>query len=329
MFRSPFERVGTSYDTSASSASRSSGATLLSPRPTAAGRRRSAAPGPPSATASICGASASTPSRLPRCQGRSLRSTSSPISRVHVFGIDFASIHLDGTFAGPGRWPRAGNAEVQCPGAATGPSGPHRRALRQRPRYAQGPAPAARQIAKVANWSARSFPPAGNTPAPQPGRHRRRRRFARPSARLAELPAEARPVRAAADKASGSGSTKARSNSAPVRSSWPGCPADFDQGDHGTTFVERLLRRRAVHRKCRRTTGFSAVVRSYTGYQLASGEFQMGRSSPSRSAYEEPISACRRQPCRSARAARLLRRVPRSDPWSDARLRRRGAFVAA
>lgn len=34
---------------------------------------------------------------------------------VHVFGIDFASIHLDGTFAGPGRWHIAGNAEVHTP----------------------------------------------------------------------------------------------------------------------------------------------------------------------------------------------------------------------
>lgn len=34
---------------------------------------------------------------------------------VHVFGADFASIHLDGTFAGPGRWHIAGNAEVHTP----------------------------------------------------------------------------------------------------------------------------------------------------------------------------------------------------------------------
>ena len=34
---------------------------------------------------------------------------------VHVFGIDFASIHLDGTLAGPGRWRIAGNAEVHTP----------------------------------------------------------------------------------------------------------------------------------------------------------------------------------------------------------------------
>lgn len=34
---------------------------------------------------------------------------------VHVFGIDFASIHLDGTFAGPGRWHIAGNANVHTP----------------------------------------------------------------------------------------------------------------------------------------------------------------------------------------------------------------------
>jgi hypothetical protein len=34
---------------------------------------------------------------------------------VHVFGIDFASIHLDGTLAGPGRWHIAGNAEVHTP----------------------------------------------------------------------------------------------------------------------------------------------------------------------------------------------------------------------
>ena len=34
---------------------------------------------------------------------------------IHVFGIDFASIHLDGTFAGPGRWHIAGNASVHTP----------------------------------------------------------------------------------------------------------------------------------------------------------------------------------------------------------------------
>ena len=34
---------------------------------------------------------------------------------VHVFGIDFASIHLDGTLAGPGRWHIAGNAKVHTP----------------------------------------------------------------------------------------------------------------------------------------------------------------------------------------------------------------------
>jgi hypothetical protein len=34
---------------------------------------------------------------------------------VHVFGVDFASIHLDGTLAGPGRWHLAGNAEVHTP----------------------------------------------------------------------------------------------------------------------------------------------------------------------------------------------------------------------
>ena len=34
---------------------------------------------------------------------------------VHVFGIDFASIHLDGLLAGPGRWHIAGNAKVHTP----------------------------------------------------------------------------------------------------------------------------------------------------------------------------------------------------------------------
>ncbi|HVP30690.1 MAG TPA: DUF6603 domain-containing protein [Myxococcota bacterium] len=34
---------------------------------------------------------------------------------VHVFGIDFASIHLDGELAGPGRWHIAGNAKVHTP----------------------------------------------------------------------------------------------------------------------------------------------------------------------------------------------------------------------
>jgi len=34
---------------------------------------------------------------------------------VHVFGLDFASIHLEGLLAGPGRWHIAGRAEVQTP----------------------------------------------------------------------------------------------------------------------------------------------------------------------------------------------------------------------
>lgn len=34
---------------------------------------------------------------------------------VHVFGLDFASIHLDGLLAGPGRWHIAGNAKVHTP----------------------------------------------------------------------------------------------------------------------------------------------------------------------------------------------------------------------
>lgn len=34
---------------------------------------------------------------------------------VHVFGVDFASIHLDGSLAGPGRWHIAGNAKVHTP----------------------------------------------------------------------------------------------------------------------------------------------------------------------------------------------------------------------
>ena len=34
---------------------------------------------------------------------------------IHVFGNDFASIHLDGTLSGPGRWHIAGNAKVHTP----------------------------------------------------------------------------------------------------------------------------------------------------------------------------------------------------------------------
>lgn len=34
---------------------------------------------------------------------------------VHVFGLDFASIHLDGLLAGPGRWHIAGHAKVHTP----------------------------------------------------------------------------------------------------------------------------------------------------------------------------------------------------------------------
>jgi hypothetical protein len=34
---------------------------------------------------------------------------------VHVFGLDFASIHLEGLLAGPGRWHIAGRAQVETP----------------------------------------------------------------------------------------------------------------------------------------------------------------------------------------------------------------------
>ena len=34
---------------------------------------------------------------------------------IHVFGIDFASVNIDGSFAGPGRWHIVGNAEVHTP----------------------------------------------------------------------------------------------------------------------------------------------------------------------------------------------------------------------
>ena len=46
---------------------------------------------------------------------------------VHVFGIDFASIHLDGMLAGPGRWHIAGNAEGAHAVAAARLLAAHRR----------------------------------------------------------------------------------------------------------------------------------------------------------------------------------------------------------
>ena len=117
---------------------------------------------------------------------------------VHVFGIDFASIHLDGTLAGPGRWHIAGNAEVHTPWPLPDFSvhideswGTDRDtpqitvnvANELRRRSARSPT-GARSCRRAATGSSRS---------PTSRRYRR----ARASARHAGLPAEARAVRAA------------------------------------------------------------------------------------------------------------------------------------
>ena len=52
---------------------------------------------------------------LPACRSSTSKLDIYAYLDVHVFGIDFASIHLDGLLAGPGRWHIAGNAKVHTP----------------------------------------------------------------------------------------------------------------------------------------------------------------------------------------------------------------------
>ena len=77
---------------------------------------------------------------------------------VEVFGLDFASIHLDGLLAGPGRWRIAGRASVHTPwplpdfslhvDEAWGPD-------RETPQITVDVADQLRkEIARIANWSA-------------------------------------------------------------------------------------------------------------------------------------------------------------------------------
>ena len=77
---------------------------------------------------------------------------------IHVFGIDFASIHLDGTFAGPGRWHIAGNASVHTPWPLPDFSlhiDEHFGDDVATPQLSVNVADLlAKEIAKVANWSA-------------------------------------------------------------------------------------------------------------------------------------------------------------------------------
>ena len=77
---------------------------------------------------------------------------------IHVFGIDFASIHLDGTFAGPGRWHIAGNAKVHTPWPLPDFSlhvDEHFGTDVDTPQATVNVADAlSKEIAKVANWSA-------------------------------------------------------------------------------------------------------------------------------------------------------------------------------
>jgi hypothetical protein len=77
---------------------------------------------------------------------------------VHVFGVDFASIHLDGTLAGPGRWHIAGNATVHTPWPLPDFSvhiDEHWGTDRDTPQITVNVASQlAKEIAKIANWSA-------------------------------------------------------------------------------------------------------------------------------------------------------------------------------
>lgn len=77
---------------------------------------------------------------------------------VHVFGIDFASIHLDGLLAGPGHWHIAGRAKVHTPWPLPDFSlevdeewGPDRQTP---PVTIDIAAELAREIARTGNWSA-------------------------------------------------------------------------------------------------------------------------------------------------------------------------------
>jgi hypothetical protein len=77
---------------------------------------------------------------------------------VHVFGVDFASIHLDGTLAGPGRWHIAGNAKVHTPWPLPDFSvhiDEHWGTDRDTPQITVNVATQlGKEISKIANWSA-------------------------------------------------------------------------------------------------------------------------------------------------------------------------------
>ena len=77
---------------------------------------------------------------------------------VHVFGVDFASIHLDGTLSGPGRWHIAGNAKVHTPWPLPDFSvhiDEHWGTDRDTPQITVNVADQlAKEIAKTGNWSA-------------------------------------------------------------------------------------------------------------------------------------------------------------------------------
>ena len=85
---------------------------------------------------------------------------------VDVFGMDFASVHLDGLLAGPGRWRIAGRAKVNTPWPLPDFSLNVDEIVGHRSRYAadhrRRRRAAAKEIAKIANWSAQ-LPKGGET----------------------------------------------------------------------------------------------------------------------------------------------------------------------
>ena len=184
--------------TSASSASRS--------RAISRSLRRRSRPAPSCACGPI---SASPASRAASASTRSATSCRSSTSKldifayldVHVFGIDFASIHLDGSLAGPGRWRIAGNAKVHTPWPLPDFSLHIDESLRHRPRYAANHRrcrrPARARRSRSSPTGARNCPTAA-TSFLTPRRDRRRAPIvlAHPLG-TPHLPAEARAVRAA------------------------------------------------------------------------------------------------------------------------------------
>ena len=205
--------------TSASSACRSR-AISRSPRRRYR-RARRCARGPTSASPASRAASASTRSAI-SCRSSTSSWTCFAYLAVHVFGIDFASMHLTALLAGPGRWHIAGNARSAHAVAAARLLAAHRRELGHRSRHAADHRQRRRtswrrRSRRSRNWCAQ-LPQGGEsflTLADIEAGDRR----ARASARHTRLPAEARAVRAAHGQGERQQDRAARTSSSAARCS--------------------------------------------------------------------------------------------------------------